>query len=253
LPTPAEATHPHTFVLVHGSWHGAWCWRDVATILENAGHRVFTPTLTGLGERSHLMSATINLDTHIADVVEVFRHERIENAVLCGHSYGGWVISGALEGIGSQVSVAVFLDAHVPKDGERPIDKSHYRADIESALNSGLVSTDPPGAAWLRVKPERCDWVDANLTPQPVGVSLQRIRLTGARERVAKKAYIRATDFPSKTFDDYRDEAETNGWRIYDVRCGHDVMVDEPEQLAEILIDVVAMRSATSSIRGCVG
>lgn len=229
-----------TFVLVHGSWHGGWCWRDVAAILEASGHRVFNPTLTGLGERSHLMSATINLDTHIADVVDLFRQEQIERAVLCGHSYGGWVISGALEAIDSQVSAAVFLDAHVPKDGERAVEKSHLRADIEAALASGRISSDPPGAAWLRVKPERRDWVNALLTPQPIGVSLQPIRLTGARERIARKAYIRARGFPSQTFDDYRDEAEANGWRIYDLNCGHDVMVDEPEQLAEILVEIAS-------------
>jgi pimeloyl-ACP methyl ester carboxylesterase len=226
-----------TFVLVHGAWHGAWCWRDAAGILEGAGHRVFTPTLTGLGERAHLMSSAITLDTHIADVGDVFKRERIEDAILCGHSYGGWVISGAIEEIESQVGAVIFLDAHVPKDGETGIEKSHHREEIEAALKSGRAFTCPPPASWFRVKPENCDRVDALLTPQPVGVSTQQIRLRGARERVAKKAYVRAKGFPSKTFDGYRDEAEKNKWRIYDVGCGHDVMVDEPLQLANILID----------------
>ncbi|HXH39668.1 MAG TPA: alpha/beta fold hydrolase [Thermoanaerobaculia bacterium] len=235
--TLASRTPRQTFVLVHGSWHGGWCWRDVAAILEASGHRVFTPTLTGLGERSHLMSAAINLDTHIADVVDVFRQEQIEEAVLVGHSYGGWVISGALEEIGSQVSAAVFLDAHVPKDGERGLERAHFRALIEAVLESGGMAIDPPSAEFFHVKPERRDWVNALLTPQPIGVSLQPIRLTGARERVPRKVYIRGTGLPSHTFDAYRNEAEANGWRIYDVDCGHDVMVDEPEKLAEILVD----------------
>src|SRR5262249_22120518 len=94
-PTSAQTTQK-TFVLVHGAWHGGWCWRRVADVLERQGHKVFTPTLTGLGERSHLMSRDINLDTHITDVVNVFKWEDIKDAVLVGHSYGGWVISGAV-------------------------------------------------------------------------------------------------------------------------------------------------------------
>jgi pimeloyl-ACP methyl ester carboxylesterase len=89
-------TH-HTFVLVHGAWHGGWCWRRVADRLQAAGHTVYTPTLTGLGERSHLMSRDITLDTHITDIVNVFKWEGIESAVLCGHSYGGFPIAGAVE------------------------------------------------------------------------------------------------------------------------------------------------------------
>jgi pimeloyl-ACP methyl ester carboxylesterase len=110
-----------TFVLVHGAWHGGWCWRRVADLLTRQGHRVFTPTLTGLGERSHLLNSAIDLETHITDVVNVFRWENIENAVLCGHSYGGWVISGvaeALESLAVPLAAIVFLDAHLPENGQ---------------------------------------------------------------------------------------------------------------------------------------
>src|ERR1700709_792326 len=91
---PTEHPMPHTFVLVHGAWHGGWCWRRGADILERQGHKVFTPTLTGLGERSHLMRAGINVSTHVADVVNVLKWERLKDVVLCGHSYGGLVVSG---------------------------------------------------------------------------------------------------------------------------------------------------------------
>src|SRR5437016_8107156 len=93
----AQTNTRKTFVLVHGAWHGGWCWRRVADLLERRGHAVFTPTLTGLGERSHLLSGAINLDTHIADVVNVIMWEDLRGICLVGHSYGGWPISGAAE------------------------------------------------------------------------------------------------------------------------------------------------------------
>jgi pimeloyl-ACP methyl ester carboxylesterase len=95
---------PHTFVLVHGAWHGGWCWRRVADLLAAKGHRVFTPTLTGLGERSHLMSKDITLTTHVTDVVNVFKWEGLtRDVVLCGHSYGGFVVSGVAEQMASAI------------------------------------------------------------------------------------------------------------------------------------------------------
>src|SRR5436190_22734771 len=97
------------FVLVHGAWHGGWCWRRVADLLTADGHRVLTPTLTGLGERSHLLSPGISLDTHIADVVNVAKWERLDKIVLVGHSYGGIVISGVAEKISAAISSIVFL------------------------------------------------------------------------------------------------------------------------------------------------
>ena len=112
----------HTFVLVHGAWHGGWCWRRVADILEAAGHKVYTPSLTGLGARSHLMNRDITIDTHVEDVVNLFKWEGIESAVLCGHSYGGIIISCAIERLRSQVSSIVFVDAIMPENSDRVID-----------------------------------------------------------------------------------------------------------------------------------
>jgi pimeloyl-ACP methyl ester carboxylesterase len=210
----------------------------VADLLQQRGHEVFTPTLTGLGERSHLLSGDITLETHIMDVVSVFKWESIEDAVLCAHSYGGWPVSGALEYVHAQVSALVFLDAHLPQDGERGIDKSNHRDEIEAAYRSGRISTAQPSAAEFEVLPANRSWVDAMMTPQPIGASLQPIHLTGARERIATKLYIRTTGYPSHRFNECRDTARKNGWRVYETSCGHDMMVDEPEQLAELLIDV---------------
>jgi pimeloyl-ACP methyl ester carboxylesterase len=116
-PATAQTSAPRTFVLVHGAWHGGWCWRRVADLLEKQGHKVFTPTLTGVGERSHLMSKDINLDTHITDLVNVFKWEDLKDVCLVVHSYGGWPGSGAIEQVGDRISSIVWLDAFKPEDG----------------------------------------------------------------------------------------------------------------------------------------
>jgi len=213
----------------------------VADRLQVAGHRVYTPTLTGLGERSHLMSRDISLDTHITDVINVFKWEGIESAVLCGHSYGGWVISGAVEQVLPQVASIVFLDAFVPRDGQTGLDLATQRSrdSINLALNDGAVSRPAPTAESFNVNPKDRAWVDARMTPQPIGVSLQKIRLTGARERVGTKVYVRAANYPNPTFDGFLAEARaSSGWRTHTISSGHDVMVDEPERLSDILLEL---------------
>ena len=107
-----------TFVLVHGAWHGGWCYKRVARLLRQAGHDVYTPTLTGLGERAHLMNRAIALDTHVQDIVGVIRCEELSDVVLCGHSYGGMVITGVAEQMAAKIRSLVYLDAFVPENGK---------------------------------------------------------------------------------------------------------------------------------------
>jgi len=239
--TTIMADSRKTFVLVHGAWHGGWCWRRVADLLERRGHLVFTPTLTGLGERSHLVSGAINLDTHIADIVNVIKWEDLRDICLVGHSYAGWTISGAAERVADRISSIVFLDAYMPNDGEQPIDLTteQIRADMLAAMQKGEVSHPAPPAAMFHVNEKDQAWVDSKLTPQPIGTYTQPIRLTGTREKVAKKTYIRAVRHPQPSFDKaYAAKKADPSWRAYEVPCGHDVMVDMPERLAEILIEV---------------
>jgi pimeloyl-ACP methyl ester carboxylesterase len=230
-----------TFVLVHGAWHGGWCWRRVADLLERRGHKVSAPTLTGLGERSHLISGSINLDTHITDVVNVLTWEDLRDIVLVGHSYGGWPISGAIEQAFDRIASVVYLDAFVPEDGQTPLDlaSEFARKGALEAMAKGDVSWPGPPAATFHVNDKDQAWVNGKLTPQPVGVMLQPIKLSGARERLRKKAYIRAPQYPQPTFDSYyRAKKADPSWRVFEVPCGHDVMVDRPEELAGILLQV---------------
>ena len=232
---------PRTFVLVHGSWHGGWCWSRVARILRQHGHDVYTPTLTGLAERSHLMSGLITLDTHITDVVNVIRWESLENIVLVGHSYAGFVISGVAERAPSAISSIVFLDAFLPENGQRVVDMSppELRATSLAAAAKNEVSRPVPPAKAFGVNEKDQAWVDAKMTPQPTLVSMQPIVLTGAREKIGKKAYIRATSFANAKFDEHLAKLKGDqAWGTFGVPCGHDVMVDMPDKLADILMEV---------------
>jgi pimeloyl-ACP methyl ester carboxylesterase len=229
-----------TFVLVHGAWHGAWCWRRVAKLLIARGHDVFAPTLTGLCERSHLLSPSIDLDTHIADVSNLIKWGGLENVVLVGHSYGGMVVSGAAEKSEKAISSIVMLDAFYPEDGQCLVDMvAPITGDaMRVAKEKGMTTIPPRPAAMFHVNDKDAAWVDRQCTPHPIKTMTQQISLSGARERIAKRSYIRASAYPNEPFDAAKAKAQKNGWRVYDVPCGHDVMIDKPERLAEILHEV---------------
>ncbi len=230
-----------TFVLVHGAWHGGWCWCRVADRLRASGHIVFTPTLTGLGERAHLLHPDINLSLHVADVLGLIKCERLNNIVLVGHSYGGFVISGVAEAVANKISSIVFLDAFIPDNGESLLDvvQPAVQDVIQDVLDRGDTTVPVRDAAAFKVNEKDRPWVDSLATPQPIGTMTEKIKLTGARERVATKAYIRAAGYPNVSFDKAcaRTKADRS-WRTYEVPCGHDVMIDKPDRLAEILLEV---------------
>jgi pimeloyl-ACP methyl ester carboxylesterase len=228
-----------TFVLVHGAWHGAWCWRRVVRMLTNKGHDVFTPTLTGLCERSHLLTPAVDLDTHILDVVNELKWQELRDVVLVGHSYGGMVISGAAETMEKAISSFVMLDAFMPENGQSVIDiwPPAMREGLLAAEAKGATTVPPRAAELFNVNMKDRAWVDAQCTPQPIKSFLQKAKLTGARERIAKKTYIRAASYANPYFDAGLASARAKTWRTHEVPCGHDVMLDMPERLTEILLD----------------
>jgi pimeloyl-ACP methyl ester carboxylesterase len=229
-----------TFVLVHGAWHGGWCWRRVADRLHSGGHAVFTPTLTGLGERAHLMRAGIDLNTHITDVVNVMKWERLTDVVLCGHSYGGMIISGAADQMADAIHSIVFLDAFVPKNGEamRDLTSAAVRETAQAAMARGNVGIPPRPAEAFGVNPADRAWVDALCVPQPFATFTDKIVLSGAWNRIPRKSYVRAASYANPGFDRALAAAKADSaWRTYEVPCGHDVMVDMPERLTEILLE----------------
>lgn len=231
-----------TFVLVHGAWHGGWCWTRVQGRLEAAGHRVFAPTLTGLGERSHLLDTRPDLSTHIQDLVNVVLWEDLHEITLVAHSYGSWVASGALEQIHDRVRAVVFIDCYLPEDGQQLVDfgRPESVAALWEAQREGAAGRAAPSASefGVVVAADR-EWVDAKTTPQPIGPSFEPIKLTGARDRVAVKWYLRAPSYRSPRFDRVREQlAERSDWHVRDVPGGHDVMIDEPELLTSLLLEL---------------
>jgi pimeloyl-ACP methyl ester carboxylesterase len=233
---------PKTFVLVHGAWCGSWTWRRVADQLEAKGHKVFVPTLTGLGERSHLLRKDVDLDTHIADVANLIKWESLSNVCLVLHSYAGFVGAGALETIGGSVASAVWVDAQMPSDGQRMIDLTAegFRKQLEAAHEKGEIGFGATGAkiATIFVNERDEPFVRSKLTPQPIATYLQPVKLTGAREKLTKKTYIRTPKFPQPALDKaFADCRADKSWSTFELpETGHMAMIDVPERLTELLL-----------------
>ena len=238
----AQPTARKTFVLIHGAYHGGWCWRPTAEILESQGHKVYAPSLTGNGDRSHLLSKDINLDTQIADIVNLVKWEELKDICLVPHSYGGWPCSGALEEIHDRVASIVWLDAFKPKDGEKGTDyiSEFSRKAMEEAVARGEPGRKPPPAKTFSKSEKDYAWIESKLTQQPNGPALQPIKLTGKRDMIAKKTYIRAPSYPQAAFDKALAECKADAsWQtIVNDSSGHDVMIDQPQWLADVLLKV---------------
>ncbi len=231
-----------SFVLVHGAWHGSWCWKRVRTGLQARGHEVFTPTLTGVADRSHLLSRVVNLETHIQDVVNLIRWEELTDIVLCGHSYGGCVISGVADRMPEHIRALVYLDAFVLEDGENQMQhltemQSHQFRESVKNLGEGW-KVPPIPAAVFNVNIADREWVDRQCTMQPIGTMEQPLSLTGGIQKIKNVTFILATGYtPGSPFPPFYEKAEAKGWQTRTVPCGHDVMLDLPEELTTLLIE----------------
>jgi len=240
-PIAQAQTARKTFVLVHGTWHGGWCWRRVADALESKGHKVYAPSLTGVADRSHLLTKDVNLTTHAGDIANLIKWEDLKDVVLVGHSSAGFVITAAAEQIGPQVASIVYLDAFVPQPGDSLISLANPgpRKALEEAVARGDLTAKPVPAAAFNVNEKDRAWVDAKCTPHPLAAVEQKLAASGARETIARKTYIRAKGFNSPVFDATLEKMKTTpGWKTYEVASGHDVMIDMPDRLVEILLEV---------------
>jgi pimeloyl-ACP methyl ester carboxylesterase len=227
------------FVLVHGAWHGGWCWREVANLLRDDGHRVFTPTLTGLGERAHLLSESVNLDTHIQDIIGVLECEELDDTVLVGHSYGGMPVTGAADALPSRISALVYLDALTPSDGDSVLSVSEIDT-AQLGIQSDSNEIPPPDAGAFGLNGELAKWAERQLTPQPLLCATQPIRLSGVWRTVPSKLYIRARQYNFPIFDQYFAAARKDpDWATLEYDVPHNVMMTDPEWFAELLRDHV--------------
>jgi pimeloyl-ACP methyl ester carboxylesterase len=236
--------NPATFVLVHGAWSGGWCYAGVAARLRARGHVVFTPTLTGQGERSHLNAGTVNLSLHIADILAVFRYEGLRDVVLAGHSYGGMVITGVADRIAERICALVYLDAFIPEDGQSLFDinvPKNTQAFLANAGGIGGLAVPPPPAAFFNVNNNDSARVDELAGPHPLGAFTEKIKLTGAHRSISKRVYVHATELPRESpFKPFYERVKSDpAWQAHTLACGHDVMLDQPDRVSEILQSVL--------------
>jgi pimeloyl-ACP methyl ester carboxylesterase len=231
-----------TFVLVHGASHGGWCYERVATILRSQGHRVFTPTLAGLAERSGEISPRINLTTHTNEILSLFEREHLENVFLCGHSYGGMVISGVADKIPERIRNLVFIDAVVPENGKCMNDYVFPGSKLIPVLvavwllGRGYKLTPPPPAWYFKVNKADQAMVNRRLTAHPFASLQEKIRIGDNPDSVAGHTYIYATKWGFAPITQQYERAKVRpGWRVFEVESGHDIMLDAPARLAEIL------------------
>ena len=226
--------------MVHGAWHGSWCWKRVRRALQALGHEVFTPTLTGVADRAHLLSPRVNLETHIADVVNLIRWEELSDVVLCGHSYGGCVISGVADRVPDRIGALVYLDAFVLENGQSLHDTlpaAMRNARLEQAQLSGEgFKVQPIPAEAFQVNAQDREWVNRQCTMQPLTTFEQPLHLTGEIAKVANVTFILATGWAPSPFPPFHDKAKTRGWRTVALECGHDVMLDLPDELTRELV-----------------
>lgn len=231
-----------TFLLVHGAWNGSWCYQQVAQLLREQGHRVFTVTLSGLAERSNLVSPDIDLSTHVQDVVNAVEWEELNDFVLVGHSYGGMVITAAAEQIWRKVSAIVYLDAFIPQSGQAlaELNGDGARAAMEqrALANGGYLPPIP--AKVFAIEERNQARVDAKCTKQPAKTFLERVPVASAYARIPKKMYLRAARFKHPGFDRIMATLQTNpAWAVQSWDVGHSMMVDVPERTARYLMEAL--------------
>ncbi|WP_394065473.1 alpha/beta fold hydrolase [Alcaligenes sp. WGS1538] len=239
-----DAPSSHTFVLVHGAWHGGWCWSRVAARLQAQGHKVYTPTLTGLGERSHLLSSNITLDTFVDDVANLLRWEELCNVVLVGHSFGGLVISGVADVLPRCLRQLVYLDAFILPSGTSTFDTlppKVVESMTASAVKSVIPAVPPPPLNALGLHAtEDLHFVGHRLTPQPLSVYRSALRLQNPMIGNARPcAYVSCTQPPFKAVDTSREWArQQKDWDFRELDSGHSAMITHPDQVARLLLEL---------------
>lgn len=220
------------FILVHGAWHGGWCWKKVAPLLRAAGHVVLTPTLTGLGERAHLLHSEIDLETHIQDLVQTIQYEDLDGIVLVGHSYAGMVIAGAGAVVRDRLRHLVYVDAFLPDNGKALSDYAPVPPTREDGWRIPPIGrpeafdvTDAHDVAWMAPR----------LGDQPVRTFTQPVRLARSLRKIPA-TYIQCTAAPF-----FSAAAERARQRNFEYRelfsGGHDVMITQPQALASVLLE----------------
>ncbi|MDI3308570.1 MAG: alpha/beta fold hydrolase [Acetobacteraceae bacterium] len=231
-----------TYVLLHGAWHGAWCWKYVAAGLRAQGHAVFTPTQTGLGDRHHLLSRDITLDTFVADVVNAIEAEELQDVILVGHSFGGLGITGAADRIPERIRHLVYLDSLVLEGGQSPF--SRLPEDVVAARRAliaregGGIALPPPPVSAFGVPEDHplAPWLRRRLMPHPAGTYESPLVLRHPVGNGLPRTYIACTAPLYGPLEGTRQWVKDQpGWNWLEIATGHDAMVTAPEELTRML------------------
>lgn len=227
-----------TFVLVHGAWQGGWTWDRVAPLLRGQGHDVHTPTLTGVGDRAHLISPRIGLDDHIQDVVATIKSQRLTDVILVGHSYGGQVIAGVASALPGALARLVYLDAFVPDDGQSATEQQpetiahHYKESVQERGFGWLLPTRKLEVLGV-IDPVDVEWLSTLMVPHPYRAFNDPVRVT-PQALAIPSTFIESVDW-MRVFRSARERAQSRGWQVHELRTGHQAMTTAPRELAELL------------------
>ena len=232
-----------TFVVAHGAWSAAWAWKKMRPLLAAAGHVLVTPTYTGLGERAHLAAPTIDLETHIQDVLGVLEYEDLRDVVLIGHSYGGMVATAVADRARDRIARLVYLDAFVPRDGESLFDL--LPVDVRRRMRDGAVATGdgwrvPPNPLPPDTAPADVAWIMPRRLPQPIRCFEMPIALPNG-ELALPRAYIYCLRCPpDDLFRPFAVRAQREGWRYHELDASHSPNVTAPDALAKLLLEIAS-------------
>ena len=230
------------FVLVHGTGHGGWCWQKVVPLLRAAGSNVYSQTLTGVGDRSHLFQLGVDLSTHITDVSSLLFYEDLADVILVGHSYAGMVITGVAATTPERLRQLIYLDAYLPDEGQSEVDlwPSDMRAVIEAGAQAGDGRRPPPSPEMMGITdPAIADWVRERITPHPMATYTQPVPKGNARSAALPRAYISCTEGPlTSVFAPFGEKARAAGWVVREIATGHDAMLTAPDAVAKILLEL---------------
>lgn len=239
-PTIGRAAASKTYVLVHGAWHGGWCWSKVASILRGRGHTVVTPTQTGLGERAHLLTKSIDLDLFVTDIANVIKYEDLNDVVLVGHSFGGNAISGVADTIRDRIRQLIYLDAVILENGQSvfgqlPKDVVEARTKAAQDTSGGLSIPAPPPAAFGIADAAQAQFVQSRFTPHPFNTFVSPLKLANKVGNGLPVTYIACTDPIYKPLEASRNWVKAAGWKVMEIKSGHDAMVIAPDRLSDLL------------------
>jgi len=229
-------------VLVHGAWHGGWCWQRVTPLLTGAGHRVFTPTLTGLGDRAHLARPDIDVELHARDLQALFEMEDLRDVVLVGHSYAGMPMSLLAERLPERLAGLVYFDAFVPESGKRVIDyiqpPERREALLKSGRETGFAAPVPLQALGV-VDAADLEWAQPRIVPQPFASFERPIQLKSPAGNGLPRIFIACTKPASGSFGQFAATVRNApGWRLHELESGHDAMIIDPPRVAELLLAI---------------